>query len=201
MESLAILIIIVVFGLVCLLSGYTMLPFLYGTAGFAVGFAIWHILHPSDPWFTEPALVIALACMFLCVILHEFMMMALVFFLILSSVAGIRNLPIRDLPMVMYSAGVVFGICGAMLLHKLFRPCMMIMTAGVGAALLSKVLGCVYWYFQQPSAGFAGLSEQLSVSLTAVPEGWNATRGLYSILFFALAIWGVWTQQRKTRRG
>lgn len=195
MESIILLCCIVVFGLVCLISGYHLLPLLYGAAGFAGGLAFWHSIHPEEPWVTEPALVIACCVMFICSILHEFLMMALVFYLVLSCFQFMPG------SMTLYTIGAGCAIASALVLHKLFRPCMVILTAIVGAVILSQTLLSVYWYLNQPSAGVSGLTDHLTVSLTTPIGGWDLMRVMFSIFFVVFGLVGVWKQQQGIERG
>lgn len=193
MESLIFLILIVIFGYACLTSGYHLLPLLYGAAGFAAGLCLWRYLHPGLPWVSEPSMVVALCGAFLGAVLHEYLMMALVFGLILA------RFPQLAVNVTLFGVGVVCALGCAVLFRKLFRPCMVIFTAVVGAAILSQALVSIYWYAKQPSVGITGLSNHLAASLVTPPGAWDAMRILFSILFGALGIWGVWRQVRLER--
>lgn len=188
MESLIFLILIVVFGYACLTSGYHLLPLLYGAAGFAAGLCLWRYLNPGTPWVSEPSMVVSLCGAFLGAVLHEYLMMALVFGLILA------RFPQMSGGSVLFVAGLGCAVLCAALFHKLFRPCMVILTAVVGAAILSQTLVSLYWYVKQPAVGIAGLSGHLAESLVTPPGGWDAMRILFSVLFGVLGIWGVWRQ-------
>ena len=163
MESLIFLILIVIFGYACLTSGYHLLPLLYGAAGFAAGLCLWRYLHPGLPWVSEPSMVVALCGAFLGAVLHEYLMMALVFGLILA------RFPHVAVNVTLFGVGVVCALGCAVLFRKLFRPCMVIFTAVVGAAILSQALVSIYWYAKQPSVGITGLSNHLAASLVTPP--------------------------------
>lgn len=165
MESLIFLILIVIFGYACLTSGYHLLPLLYGAAGFAAGLCLWRYLHPGLPWVSEPSMVVALCGAFLGAVLHEYLMMALVFGLILA------RFPQLAVNVTLFGVGVVCAFGCVFLFRKLFRPCMVIFTAVVGAAILSQALVSFYWYAKQPSVGIAGLSGHLAASLVTPPGG------------------------------
>lgn len=197
MYSIGIIVLGLVFGVSSLLCGYNLLPFLYGIAGFFTGLLIWYMLNPGSVFFSKDAFIIAAACAFIGLILHEFLMMAVAFFVVLYCVTWIGSSgSIQQVSITVYAIGAVAGIGAMLLLHKLFRPCMIILTAVVGAQLLTKFLLSLFWFMQQSSHEIPNLSQHFTSSLMMPAGAWNSMRVFYSILFFGLAIGGVIVQKR-----